>query len=151
VRAAMAPYGVPVVQIDEPMMEEAVGRGGTVLVVATHGPTVASTHALLRETAARLGTEVALEGATVEQAFELLGRGEMEAHNEVVAQAIHTGCARRPVTTVVLAQLSMSVFALSYPDPTPVFGTPVLNSGDCGFQAMAALLQDRPVTADCHN
>lgn len=49
VRETMAPYGVPVIQIDEAMMETAVERGGSILAVATHGPTVASTQALLLE------------------------------------------------------------------------------------------------------
>jgi hypothetical protein len=47
VREAMAKYDVPVIQIDEAMMEKAVETGGRILVVATHGPTVKSTQALL--------------------------------------------------------------------------------------------------------
>jgi aspartate/glutamate racemase len=133
VRAGMAPLGVPVVQIDEAMMEAAAKRGGTVLVVATHGPTVKSTQALLEETAAREGAGVRLAGATVEEAFHLLGEGRIREHNEVVANAIRDALARQAVTTVVLAQLSMSVFALSYPDPVAEFGVPVLNSGETGF------------------
>ncbi len=51
VSKALEPSGVPVFQIDRPMMERAVMNGGRVLAVATHGPTVASTQALLQETA----------------------------------------------------------------------------------------------------
>jgi hypothetical protein len=148
VTAAMAAYGVPVIQIDEAMMEQAVRRSGTVLVIATHGPTVANTHALLRETAARTGADIRLTGATVEHAFELLGRGEIERHNEVIADAIRKATAQAKPDTVVLAQLSMGVFSLSYPDPVTTFGCPVLNSGDCGFRAMAELLAN---ASDCHN
>ena len=38
VRNALASNGVPVFQIDRPMMERAINQGGRVLVVATHGP-----------------------------------------------------------------------------------------------------------------
>lgn len=142
VREAMAVHDVPVVQIDEAMMEEAVERGGRILVVATHGPTVSSTQALLRETAERLGHDVSFAGETVESAFELLGEGRIEEHNEVIAEAIRQGCSRSPVSTVVLAQLSMSVFALSYPDSEAVFGAPVLTSGETGFERAGRVLRE---------
>jgi glutamate racemase len=66
---ALQPNAVPVLQIDQPMMERAVDQGGEILVVATHGPTVNSTQALLKETASRLGKEVTFSGRTVERAW----------------------------------------------------------------------------------
>ena len=74
---ALQPYAVPVLQIDQPMMERAVVQGGKILVVATHGPTVNSTRALLQETASRLGKEVAFSGTTVEAAWECLAAGDV--------------------------------------------------------------------------
>lgn len=146
VQAVMQPYGVPVVQIDEAMMEEAVGprsasTNGRILVIATHGPTVNSTQQLLQETADRLGKRVAFTGATVESAFELLGEGRTEEHNALIAQAIRQVQAREIVDVVVLAQLSMSVFSFSYPDPVAEFGVPVLNSGETGFQRAGEVLR----------
>ena len=41
---------------------------------------------------------------------------------------------------MVLAQLSMSVFLLSYPDPAAAFGVPVFTSGQCGMEYMRELL-----------
>lgn len=143
VRSAMAHYGVPVVQIDEAMMEEAVERGGKILVVATHGPTVNNTQALLRETAERLGRPVSFAGATVEDAFHRLGHGDVAGHNERIAAAIRQSLAQDPIRTVVLAQLSMAVFSLSYPDPETTFGVPVLNSGETGFRRVKRLLLGR--------
>lgn len=147
VRTAMAQYGVPVVQIDEAMMERAVDRGGRILVVATHGPTVRNTQELLRETADRLGRSLEFEGATVEEAFQLLGRGEVEAHNELIAWAIREAAARTRIDTVVLAQLSMAVFELSYPDAEATFGMPVLTSGRTGFERVKELLSTIKVNA----
>ncbi len=140
VRDAMAKHGVPVVQIDEAMMEEAVERGGKILVVATHGPTVSSTQQLLRETAGRLGREVSFAGATVEEAFHLLGDGDIEGHNRAVEGAIREATSRETIRTVVLAQLSMSVFSFEHPESERDFGAPVLTSGETGFRRVRELL-----------
>ena len=143
----MQPYGVPVIQIDEAMMERAVEIGGRILVIATHGPTVKSTQDLLRETANRMGCELSFAGATVENAFELLGAGEIEEHNRCIAQTIEESCRHEKINSVALAKLSMSVFSFSYPEPEKIFGIPVFNSGETGFvragEVLAALLEKK--------
>ncbi len=141
VRDAMRPHNVPVVQIDEPMMEAAVRTGGRILVVATHGPTVKSTQALLGETAAGLGEEVSFSGVTVVEAFDRLGEGDVEAHNELIADAIRRKCAEEEISVAVLAQLSMTVFKLSYPECEAEFGVPVLTSGEEGFKRCGEVLR----------
>ncbi len=141
VREALRPYGVPVIQIDEAMMEEALARGRRIFVVATHGPTVGSTQQLLRETAARLDRQLECGGATVEEAFHRLGRGDIEGHNELVAMAIRQGQRTASWDAVVLAQLSMSVFKLSHPNAEDEFGVPVLTSGECGFYKIRRLFK----------
>ncbi len=140
VAQALQPYQVPVIQIDIPMMERAVDSGGRVLVVATHGPTVASTQALLTETAERCGKGIAYDGITVEAAWDQLAKGDVRGHNQVLAQAIGEQIARQEYASVVLAQLSMSVFLFSYPDPEATFGLPVLTSGQCGFEYVREVL-----------
>jgi hypothetical protein len=129
----MKPLGVPVIQIDEAMMEQAVSTEGKILVVATHGPTVRSTQALLRETANRLDKQVDFVGATIEEAFDLLGEGKIAEHNQAIATTIRNVQSRDQVDVVVLAQLSMSLFSFSFPEPVRAFGIPVLNSGQTGF------------------
>lgn len=135
------PYRIPIVQIDEPMMERAVRHGGKTLVVATHGPTVHSTQLLLRETARRLhrpAPEVVV--ANAEDAFASLGKGDLCGHNALLAQAIRLHRERDGIEQVILAQLSMAVFSFDYPDPDSSFGVPVYNSGDEGFRRMRAVL-----------
>lgn len=44
------------------------------------------------------------------------------------------------VTGEKLAQLSMTLFLLSYPDPRAEFGVPVFTSGQCGFERMRQVL-----------
>lgn len=141
VMEAMKPYNVPVIQIDRPIMERAVQQSGKTLVIATHGPTVASTQALLRETAAELNTSIDFSGETVESAWHRLAVGDVQSHNELLAGAIRTHQQAEKIDSVVLAQLSMTVFLLSYPDPLKEFGIPVFTSGQCGFERVADLLK----------
>lgn len=143
VQAVMQPFGVPVVQIDEAMMEEAVAVNGKILVIATHGPTVKSTQELLQETADKLGKKVSFTGATIEDAFKLLGQGRIEEHNELIANTIRQVQAIEKIDIVVLAQLSMSVFSFSYPNPVATFGVSVLNSGETGFQRVGEILRQQ--------
>lgn len=140
VQEVMLPYGVPVIQIDEAMMEAAVEQGGRILIIATHGPTVDSTRCLLEETAQKMGRKCEFAGATIENAFELLGQGQIEEHNRLIAETIRRQQEREKIGVVVLAQLSMAVFSFSYPDPIASFGIPVLNSGDTGFSRAADIL-----------
>jgi hypothetical protein len=140
VAEALAPYRIPVVQIDQPLMEAAIEHGGEILVIATHGPTVANTQALLEETAQRLGRTITYDGLALEAAWEKLGEGDVHGHNEALAEAIRSATRRKSYSCIVLAQLSMTAFLLSYPDPVTTFGLPVLTSGQCGFEQMREVL-----------
>ncbi len=143
VQAALAADHVPVIQIDQPMMQRAVAHGGRVLVVATHGPTVASTQALLRETAQAAGRTISFDGLDVPAAWHCLAAGDVIGHNAALAEAIRARLAAdASLSSVVLAQLSMTVFLLSYPDPQATFGVPVFTSGQCGFERVREVLSD---------
>jgi Asp/Glu/hydantoin racemase len=142
IKSHMKQFNIPVVQIDEAMMEEAVNTNGKILVIATHGPTVKSTQQLLLETARKLDKKVDFIGATVEEAFHLLGDGRIHEHNMLIAETIQTAIKKDKIDIVVLAQLSMSIFSLSYPDPVKTFGIPVLNSGETGFRRAGEVLRN---------
>lgn len=144
VERALEPQGIPVVQIDGAMMEAAVEHGGCILVVATHGPTVASTNALLDETAARLGRGIAKDGLIVEHAWTELSAGNLRNHNTAIASAIRGKLRERSYSCVVLAQLSMASLLFSFPDPIEEFGVPILNSAECGFRRIREILESMP-------
>jgi aspartate/glutamate racemase len=148
VQKAVEEYGVPVIQIDQPLMEAVVNRGGQTLVIATLGTTVASTRKLLEETAAAMGKSETLSfsEAVVEEAFGLLGEGRIREHNRVIAEKIRSAQQRGKIDQVVLAQLSMCVFNLSYPDPQREFGIPVLTSGVEGFKKARQILAQLPAS-----
>ena len=139
VEKAIEPYQIPVIQIDMPMMEKAVNLGNRVLVIATHGPTVSSTHALIAETAEKMGKSISCEGMTLEKAWDCLKEGNIQGHNNVIAEAIRSRY-KEKFSCVVLAQLSMSVFQISYPYSSSEFGLPVLTSGQCGFEFVRHVL-----------
>ena len=80
-------------------------------------------------------------GATVEEAFKLLGQGRIAKHNQAIAQTIRDVQGRDKVDVVVLAQLSMSVFSFSFPEPLREFGIDVLNSGQTGFARAGEILK----------
>lgn len=143
VKKALSPHSVPVIQIDRPMMERAVEMGGMLLVVATHGPTVKSTEALLRDTAAEMGAEIEIVDLTVEEAWHRLSVGDVLGHNQVLADQIREALQDKPISAVVLAQLSMTVFLLSFNDPIREFGIPVLTSGQCGFERVREVLSGK--------
>jgi hypothetical protein len=141
---ALQPYQTPVFQIDRPMMERALDHGGPILVIATHGPTVESTQSLLREVAGETGRAVSMTGALVAQAWDRLASGDVEGHNAILAETIRDRTHNEEIGCIVLAQLSMTVFLLSYPDPLKEFGVPVYTSGQCGFEAVReALTRER--------
>jgi aspartate/glutamate racemase len=138
---AVRPWNIPVIQIDRPMMERAVRHGGRTLVIATHGPTVASTQALLQETAAEFEAKIDFDGMTVEEAWHRLAEGDVQGHNDLIARAIRAQQAAGRIDSVVLAQLSMTVLLLTHPDPVAEFGIPVFTSGQCGFERAAEVLR----------
>lgn len=140
VQKALAPYNVPLIQIDRPMMRKAVENGGHVLVVATHGPTVKSTQDLLKETANELGKEITFDGLHTEVPWECLAKFDVKGHNEALAAAVSEKISRHKYDSIVFAQLSMTAFLLSYPDPTKIFDIPLYTSGQCGFEEVRNIL-----------
>ena len=146
VQKAVQEYGIPVIQIDQPLMEAAVNRGGKTLVIATIGTTVASTRKLLEETASVMGKNKALSftEAVVGEAFGFLGEGRIQDHNRVIAEKIKAVQKVEKIDQVILAQLSMCVFNLSYPNPVREFGIPVLTSSTEGFKRAGEILRQLP-------
>jgi hypothetical protein len=97
---------------------------------------------LLRETAAELNSNIDFSGETVEAAWHHLAEGNVQAHNELLGQAIRAHQQTEKIDSVVLAQLSMTVFLLSYPDPLKEFGIPVFTSGQSGFERVAQVFKN---------
>ncbi|MEU4693089.1 hypothetical protein [Actinoplanes sp. NPDC023714] len=115
------PVGVPVLRVDRPMAEVAVGMGERIAVVATVESTLEPTIALLRESASRSGKAVTVVSALCRDAWVHFENGEFELYHQVVAEFVR-GVAGR-VDAVVLAQASMTP-AAGLLDGLPVLTSP---------------------------
>ena len=125
----------PIAQIDRPMMEEAVKVGKRVGMLATLETTVPSSERLLRIAASEANKDVEIKTVLCSQAFVELQKGNTEAHNSILLEAIDN--LSKEVDGIVMAQISMSALA-PYLTNTKV---PVFNSGDTGFGRVKSLLE----------
>jgi glutamate racemase len=97
---------IPVIKIDEAMIDEAVRLGAHVGVVATNPTTLTPTQQLLCAAAQRVGKEIAIEPLLVEGALAALLGGDGATHDCLVRDAVESLAER--VDVVVLAQASMA-------------------------------------------
>ncbi len=126
----------PIAQIDRPMMEKAVQTGKKIGLLATLATTVPSSERLLQIAAKEAGKEIECKTVLCEEAFEAYSRGDIEAHNAILVDAINK--LSEEVDCIVMAQLSMSALA-------PFLGetkVPVYNSGSTGFLRVREMLEN---------
>jgi aspartate/glutamate racemase len=124
----------PIAQIDRPMMELAVKTGKRVGLLATLPTTVPASERLLQIAADEAGKTIECETVLRSEAFDVLIKGDVEKHNEILLQAIDDLSSQ--VDCIAMAQLSMSALA-------PFLGqtkVPVYNSGDTGFTRVKEML-----------
>lgn len=129
---------IPIMQIDRPMMEEAVARGPRVGLLATLETTVPSSERLLRIVAAERGKAVDITTVLRPEAFAAIQKGDSATHNRILLEEIEKLSDR--VDSIVMAQLSMSALAPHLP-PTRV---PVYDSGTTGFNRIRQMLAMEP-------
>lgn len=123
---AAAPFaGVPVLRVDQPMIDRAVQEGRRIGVVATLPTTLHPTTDLLRRRAARAGKVIELTSRLCEGAFEALMAGDAPRHDALVAAALRDLAAT--VDVILLAQASMArvVDTLAHADRrVPILASP---------------------------
>ena len=128
---------VPIAQIDRPMMEKAVRSGKKIGLLATLETTVPSSERLLDLAAREAGRTIERKTVLCKEAFEVLSKGDVEKHNQILLEAIDK--LSDEVDCIVMAQLSMSALA-------PFLGkskVPVYNSGETGFEKVRERLESR--------
>ena len=126
---------IPIMQIDRPMMEEAVRQGRRVGLLATLETTVPSSERLLRIVAAEQAKEVEITTVLRPEAFAAIQKNDVETHNSILLDEIRQLSGR--VDSIVMAQLSMSALA----PYLPATRVPVYNSGTTGFGRIRQMLQ----------
>jgi Asp/Glu/hydantoin racemase len=106
VEAAALRTGVPVLRVDQPMADRAVGLGQRIGVVATLATTLEPTADLIRRRAEHAGRKVTVTARLCEGAFAALMAGDAAKHDAAVTAALAS--LAREVDVIVLAQASMA-------------------------------------------
>lgn len=106
VEASAAFSAVPVLRVDQPMVDEAVQTGRRIGVIATLPTTLNPTKDLVERRAVAAGKSIELTAVLVEGAFEALMSGDAARHDALVAGALRALASR--VDVIVLAQASMA-------------------------------------------
>ena len=113
---------IPVLKIDQPMAEKAVAMGTKIALVTTNTTTVGPSKRLLYRMAEKIGKEIEVIECVVDGAMEVLFKGDVKKHNEMLKGTIIDMDGKCDV--IVLAQGSMIAIL---PEITEV-KTPVLTS-----------------------
>ena len=131
---ALPMIDIPIMQIDRPMMEQAVSHSRRIGLLATLSTTVPSSERLLRIVAAEQKKDVEITTALRPEAFKAWQEGDINAHNAIVLGEIDKLSDK--VDSIVMAQLSMSALAPHLKNTR----VPVYNSGSTGFARVREVL-----------
>lgn len=118
---------IPVMKIDEAMIDEAVARGTKIGVVATNVTTLEPTRQLLEAQADVAAKEIEVELVLVENALPALLSGDGTTHDKLVKETVLELADR--VDVVILAQASMARVLDVIPEaerPVPILSSPHL-------------------------
>jgi len=127
---------IPVLKIDEPMVDRALELGSRIGVAATAPTTLRPTSDLIRARALAAGKTVQVESRLAEGAYAALFGGDPERHDAIVRQALHDLAQRNDV--IVLAQASMARVAEGLPSDAQA--CPILSSPRLALEHAARVL-----------
>lgn len=122
VRLLRREFNVPVVAIDDAMVEEAVHMGTRIGLLATANSTVEPSASALRAAAAAQGKDISLQILCNEDAIRALKAGDRAKHDTLVLEMADQ---LQSCDTVVLAQASMAHMEAAVAERT---GRPALSS-----------------------
>jgi Asp/Glu/hydantoin racemase len=128
---------VPVLRVDEAMVEGALELGSRIGVLATLESTMKPTAELVERRARAVGRKITLEVRLCAGAFDAARRGDSEAHDALVQSELRLLMGR--VDAILLAQASMAR-ALGAIDPTEVT-IPVLTSPRLAIERALEVLE----------
>ncbi len=123
--------GIPLLKIDEPMLENAARDEGPIGLIATFPSTVDTSLAWLRHFNPELKVQVALNP----QALEALLRGDRSSHDAQLLQTAEL-LARNNISKIILAQVSMARLAGDVQAKTGLETLESLGSSLAGVRSM---------------
>ena len=127
---------IPLVKIDQAMLEEAVRHGGSIGLLATNRTTLQPTQVSLLAEAERQGKHISLEPVYVDGALNALLSGQSDQHDELVLHALQQLAPR--VDLIVLAQAS-TARAVELPQVSTI-PVPILTSPHTALQRVHQVL-----------
>lgn len=121
---ADAKYPVPVVRIDEGMMDRALDTGDRIGVIASLGTTITPTVNFLQAKAAQRGKDPRIVSCVAEGAYEALNAGDSAKHDALITEAAKK--LAKEADVILLAQGSMARLEepLNQVIPVPVLSSP---------------------------
>jgi Asp/Glu/hydantoin racemase len=128
---------LPTLCITEPLVREALDLGPRVGIVGTLPTSPAQIIEPLLAEARRRGLDpgdLSITIEVVEAAFQARGRGDTEAHDRLVSEAVLKLAGEHELDSIVFAQASMS--GTAHADP----GVPVRKLGPSAFRAAGEML-----------
>ena len=127
---------VPLLRVDQAMVDDAVRRGERIGVLATLSSTLEPTVDLVHRRAEAAGRHVEVTARVCEGAFDAIRRGDTEHHDKLVRDGLVELIG--DVDVVVLAQASMARIAEQLSDEER--RVPVLSSPRPAMEAVAEIL-----------
>ena len=134
IEACKRKLSIPVLKPNEAMIEEALGFGDTIGLVATFQPAIASITGEFHQYAEKIGRTINVEPIFVAGAFQAAQDGKMTVHDELVSAA---ATRLKDVDVVCFAQFSMTTAAALTANST---GLAVLTTPDSAVRLMQRLV-----------
>jgi hypothetical protein len=125
---------VPVLRIEEAMMDEAIARGGSILVVSTQKRAMPVVRGTLDAAARRAGKLPEIKEIWVEGARDALNSGDHDRHDLLIAEQ---AAAAGDFDTVVLSMISMAPARAKMP---AALAAKTLTSGEAAVARLRKLL-----------
>jgi Asp/Glu/hydantoin racemase len=119
--------GIPVLKIDEPMVDKAISIGERIGVAATAPTTLKPTTEMVTARAKVIGKDVKVESVLCEGAYDALFSGDQETHDNIVRDNLQQLMKRNDV--ILLAQASMARVVETIPADeriVPILSSPLL-------------------------
>jgi glutamate racemase len=129
---AAVQVGIPVLRVEEPMIERAIAMGSRVGVVATAPTALSPIVDLLRARARDADKKVEIEAVVCSEAYAGLVAGDLEQHDRVIRGTLVEISSRSDV--ILLAQASM---ARAIEESLPASHIPILTSPRLAVQRLA--------------
>jgi len=130
--------GIPVLKIDDPMVEKAISLGTRIGVAATAPTTLKPTTDLVYARAAAKNIPVKVDSRLAEGAFAALTSGDTATHDRLVTETLRELMAHNDL--VILAQASMARVAAAIPQAEQK--VPILSSPRLAVEALAGVLMN---------